>query len=182
MMKEFLLCAAAMTLAVQAAPPQGRTPGSVRDVSAGEIYRAGSDLKVKVTRSAESPFKGVEVKGEALIAVLELDAGTKNVTLFYNVSADSRTSGLHLKAGTRRYAPRAVMEDFPSWGPDNDKEIEVLDPEDTDGDVTVQFKGKGYIYLLFDVPPARAAAAKKLSLDLRTGDASSLQHSYLVSL
>lgn len=178
MISNFVSLVAVATLTIQPVYAQ-RAGGSTMQVKAGEVTHLGDSLTVKATQSAQ-PFAGVKVKGEAVVVVLELDAGKKEVTLFYNVSANSRSSDFYLSNGTQRLAPRALMEDFPSWGRDNDKEIEVLDPGDSDSSSTLTFEGKGFISLLFDVPPALAKASKKLSVNLRTTRPKSEHHSFVV--
>ncbi|HWO03115.1 MAG TPA: hypothetical protein VNS63_27990 [Blastocatellia bacterium] len=182
MIRRVFLVLAVATLTIQPSYPQDRTAGSVRQVKAGEVVLFGDSFTVKVSQAAKSPFAGVKVKGEPVVVVLELDGGKKGVTLSYNLTADSRSSDLCLVSGGQKTAPRAVMEDFPSWGSDNDKEIEVLDPKETAGSVSLSFEGKGAVSLLFDVPAAQAKAPRKFSVSLRTLQPRDEAHSFVVNL
>lgn len=177
MIRNLIGLIAVATLAIQPADAQR----AARQINAGEVARLGDSLAVKATQSTQS-FAGVKVKGEAVVVTLELDAGKKEVTLFYNVSANSRSSDFYLSIGLQKHAPRAIMEDFPSWGRDNDKEVEVLDPADQDSSSSLSFEGKGFISLLFDVPTAQAKNPKKLSVNLRMTQPKSEQHSFVVGM
>jgi len=132
----------------------------------GEIIPIGDTLMIKVNK-ATTPFPGVKLKGEAFVAVLEMESGKKGATLFYKISANPDTTEIFLMSGTKKIAPRAVIEDFPSWGQDNDKEIDSLDPKDTVGGTTLTFQQKGSVSILFDVPLEEARNPKKLSVGLR---------------
>jgi hypothetical protein len=123
----------------------------------------------------------VKARGEQVAVVLELDAGRQPVTLSYAVSPDTKSSAIYLSAGTQKVAPVAVMEDFPSWGTDNDKEVEVLDASEGAVGSTVEFEGKGYINLLFDVSPAQAKMPRKLTIELKTSKPAQQSHSVVVS-
>jgi hypothetical protein len=182
MIKKLFLVLAVGVLAIQPAYPQSGTAGSVKQIKPGEVVLVGDSFTVKVTQSAKSPFPGVKLKGEPVVVLIELDGGKKGVTLSYNLTADSKSSDVYLTSGALRNAPRAVMEDFPSWGSDNDKEVEVLDPKDPSGNVSLTFQGKGAVSLLFDLPPAQAKSPKKLSVNLRTTHPQAEQHSFVVNL
>lgn len=182
MISKSLVVIAIATLAVSPAQPQSRAADTAKQIKAGEVAQLGDRLAVKATQSTKSPFAGVKVKGEPLVVVIELDAGKKGATISYNLSADSRSSDLYLASGTQRNAPRAVVEDFPSWGSDNDKEVEVLDPKDSASSSSLKFEGKGSIFLLFDVPQSQARIPKKLSITVRTVEPRQEHHSLVVTL
>jgi hypothetical protein len=133
-MRKALVIAAVFAL-VSVAYPQSRGAESQKQVQAGEMVTFGESVYVRVVK-ATKPFAGVKVTGEALVVVLEMDAGKPGASLFYKLSADPAATELYLMSGARKLAPRAVIEDFPSWGRDNDKEVEILDPKDTIGAVT----------------------------------------------
>jgi len=181
MIRKLLFFVAVGMLAIQLAYPQSQAADSVKEVKAGEALLLGDILLVKVTQSKKSAFPGVKLKGEPLVVVLELDAGKKGVTVSYNLSADPRSSELYLTSGGQKSAPRAVIEDFPSWGSDNDKEVELLDPKGA-GSSSLDFEGKGSISLLFDVPVAQAKGPKKLSMVIRTVQPKREQLSIVVNL
>lgn len=167
-------------MAISTLHAQSRDLNSTIEVNAGEVARLGS-LTIRVSKSALSPFSAVKSNGEPVVVVLEFDAGRKNATIFYKLSADSKKSDLYLGSGEQRQAPRAMIEDFPSWGADNDKEVEILDPKDAAG-TTLSFSGRGTITLLFDVPPAQAKTSKKLSITLRAVQPKGEQRSFVVRL
>jgi hypothetical protein len=150
-------------------------------IKAGQVVHLGDSLILKVSKLATSPFTGVAVKGEPIAVAIELDAGNKAVTVSYRASANLGSSELYLTSGASRLAPRAVIEDFPSWGTDNDKEIEVLDPKETGG-TSVEFEGKGSISLLFDAPSPQAKSPKKLSITLRVVGPKEERHSLVVTI
>ena len=152
-----------------------------KQVKAGDVIPFGETLFVRASKATKA-FEGVKVKGEPLVVVLEMDSGKKGVTLFYKLTADSESSQIYLLSGAHKIAPRAVIEDFPSWGRDNDKEVDKLDPKDTVGGVTLSFQQKGSISLLFDVPLADAKAEKKLSVVMRMVQPKDEQQSFVVSL
>jgi len=182
MIRRFLLVVAIAALAIQPVHPQTQTAGPVKQIKAGEVVLLGDVFTVKVTQSTKSPFSNVKLKGEPVVVVIELDGGKKGVTLAYNLTADSRSSDVYLTSGALRNAPRAVMEDFPSWGSDNDKEVEVLDRSDTDGNVSITFSGKGAVSLLFELPPGQAKGPKKLSVSLRATQPQTEAFSFVVAL
>jgi hypothetical protein len=181
-MKRLLLVVAVAALAAHAAYSQGHATGSTRQVKAGEVLQFGDSLTVRVTRSPMSQFSGVKLKGQPLVVVLDFESGKQGATLSYKLTADTRTSELYLASGAQRLAPLAVIEDFPSWGKDNDKEVEVLNPKEGGGGVILTFGQKGSISLLFDVPAEQAKAALKFSMTLRTVKPKDEQHSFVVSM
>jgi len=181
-MRNLLLCALAIAFSMSPAVSQTRKGESPTALQPGEVVRIGNDLTLKVTKSTQPLFKGVNLKGEATIAVLEFDAGRSGATVLYKASTDARQSELYLTTGTEMLAPRAVIEDFPSWGSDNDKEVEALDASPSSGGDAVTFQGKGSISLLFDVPAAQAKTAKKLSLVVRTSKPTVQKYSFVVNL
>ncbi len=181
MMRKFLLLAAISALTINAAYPQSRSADAARQVKAGEVIPIGETLFVKVMKATKS-FEGVKVKGEPFVVVLEMDAGKKGATLFYKLSANPASSEVYLLSGAQKLAPRAVIEDFPSWGQDNDKDIDTLDPKETIGGVTLTFQQKGSIALLFDVPLEEAKTPKKLSVALRMVLPKDEQRSFVVTL
>lgn len=176
MMRKFLLLAVVFVLAVNVAYPQT----SARQVQAGEVVPFGESVFVKVTKSTRA-FAGVKVKGEPFVVVLDMDAGKAGATVFYRLTADPKTE-IYLLSGAKKIAPRAVIEDFPSWGKDNDKEVDTLNPKETIGGVTLTFQQKGSIALLFDVPLEEAKTQKKLSVALRVIQPKDEQRSFIVTL
>jgi hypothetical protein len=180
-MLRFLTVLAVALFAFQPALSQKRSSDSPRQAKAGEVVRLDDGLTLKAARSDKSPFAGVKVKGEQFVVVLEIDAVKRPTTVFYAAGADSKSSAIYLTAGTQKVAPTAVMEDFPSWGADNDKEVEVLDPSEGAGGSTIEFEGKGYINLLFDVSPAQAKLPRKLTLELKTSKPAQQSYSVVVS-
>ena len=181
MMKKVLLVLTIVGLASNVAYPQTQKGDSSRQVQVGEVVPFGESLFVKVMKSTR-PFEGVKVKGEPVVVVLEMDAGKPGATLFYHLTADPATTDLFLLSGAKKLAPRAVIEDFPSWGRDNDKEVDTLDPKETVGGVTLNFQQKGSIALLFDVPPEDAKTQKKLSVALRMVQPKDERRSFVVTL
>jgi hypothetical protein len=181
MMRKLLLLVTVFALAINVAYPQSRSDDSARQVRAGEVVPFGESLFVRVMKSTK-PFAGVKVKGEPVVVVLEMDAGKPGATLFYKLSADPATTEVYLLSGAKKLAPRAVIEDFPSWGKDNDKEVDMLDPKETIGGVTLTFQQKGSIALLFDVPLEEAKTPKKVSVALRMVQPKDEQRSFVVTL
>jgi hypothetical protein len=181
-MKNLLLVIALAAVGAHAAYSQGHSTDSARQVKAGEVVQFGDSLSVRVTKSSTPQFSGVKLKGQPLVVVLDFDGGKQGATLSYKVTADPRTSDLCLASGAQRLAPSAVIEDFPSWGKDNDKEVEVLNPREGGGGVILTFGQKGSISLLFDVPAEQARAALKFSMTLRTVKPKDEQHSFVVNL
>jgi hypothetical protein len=182
MIRKLFLFLSVATLSIQPVYPQTRAVESGRQIKAGEFALFGDTVRVKVTRSTKSPFTSYKLKGEPVVVVVELDGGKKGVTLSYNLTTDSRSSELSLLTGAMRNAPRAVIEDFPSWGSDNDKEVEILDPAETDGSVSLSFEGKGTLTLLFDIAAAQAKSPMRLSVKLRTLKPQEEEHSFIVNL
>lgn len=176
MIRRALITAAVFALITQAA--LGQSP--VKQAKPGEIVRLTEGLTLRVTKAVKSPFANVKVAGEAFVVVLELDAGPKETGLSYQMTADAKTSEVSLTSGTQRVAPRALVEDFPSWGEDNDKEVELITPQDK-GAASISFRKTGSISILFDLP-AGQPAARKLSLVLRTLKPAEEQHSIVVTL
>jgi hypothetical protein len=112
-MKKVLFICAVIVLTVQLTKiDNGVFAGQQR---AGEVIPIGDTLFIKVNK-ATTPFAGVKLNGEAFVAVLEMESGKKGATLFYKISANPDTSEIFLMSGTKKIAPRAVIEDFPSWG------------------------------------------------------------------
>jgi len=181
MMKKSIILVMVAGLAVNAAYSQGRAADSVAQVKQGEVVPIGDGLMVKVIKATTS-FAGVKLKGEPVVVALEMDAGKKGATLFYKLSRDPGSSEVLLMSGSKKLAPRAVIEDFPSWGQDNDKEIDGLDPKETVGGTTLTFQQKGTISILFDVPPEEAKTPKKLSVMLRVVLPTNVQRSFVVPL
>ena len=177
MIRRFVIFAAAFALITQSAFAQN----PVKQAKAGEVVRLTEGLTLRVTKAVKSPFGKVKVTGEPFVLVLELDAGLKETGLSYLITADAKTSEVSLTSGNQRVAPRAVVEDFPSWGEDNDKEAELISPRDK-GAASISFRKTGSISLLFDLPANQPAAARKLSLVLRTFKPSEEQHSLVVTL
>lgn len=180
-MRKALLLAVLFSLSVNVAYVQDRADDSPRQIKAGEVVPFGESLFVKVVKSTKT-FASVSVNGEPVVVVLEMDSGKSGATLFYKLSASPAATEVYLLSGAKKLAPRAVMEDFPSWGADNDKEVEVLDPKDAIGGVTLNFKQKGSIALLFDVPLEDAKGQKKLSVVLRMVEPKDEQRSFVVTL
>jgi hypothetical protein len=178
--KNLLLLAAVSALTIHSAYPQSQ--GTNKQLKTGEVIQLSDSLSVRLMKSAASPFTKVKVKGEAVVVVLELDAGKKGVTLSYRLTADAKLSDVYLASGAQRIAPRAVIEDFPSWGNDNDKEVEVLDPTDKSGRVNLTFERKGSVTLLFDVPMEQAKTQQTFSMILRTVKPKEEQLSLVVNL
>lgn len=182
MMSKFLSVIAVAALLVQPAYTQGRATDSAKQVKSGESVRLAPGVTVKVIKAGKSPFTGVKVKGEAMVVVLELDAGKKQAKLGYKLSTDPARSDVFLSSGEQRLAPRAVIEDFPSWGDDNDKEVEVLDPRDGTVGTTLHFQAKGSVSMLFDVPSEQGKTQKKLSVTIQTVEPTLEQHFFVVSM
>ena len=181
MMRKVVLLAAIFAMTINAAFPQSRSADEAKQVRAGEVVRIGDTLFIRVMKSAQA-FAGIKVKGEAMVVVLEMEAGKQGATLFYKLNANPASSEIYLLSGARKVAPRAVIEDFPSWGKDNDKDIDSLDPKETVGGTTLTFQQKGSIALLFDVPLEDSKTPKKLSVALRMVQPMDEQRSFVVSL
>jgi hypothetical protein len=178
-MKRLMVLIAIAALSATGVYSQGPTE-SPRQVKAGDVIQLGATVNLRVTKSAKSPFAGVKVQGSPLVVVLEFDGG-KSASVSYKLTPDPK-SELYLTSGAQKIAPLAALEDFPSWGADNDKEIEVLDPKDSLGIVTLNFAQKGTVSLLFDVPAAQAKTPQKFSLMLRTIKPTKEKFSFVVNL
>jgi len=175
-MKKSLVISAVIVIALQLANINP-VAGQARP---GEVITIGDTVFIKVSK-ATTQFAGVKVKGEAFVAVLEMESGKKGATLFYKINNTPDSSQIFLMSGTKKIAPRAVIEDFPSWGQDNDKEIDTLDPKDTIGGTTLTFQQKGSLSILFDVPLEEARTPKKLSVALRMVQPKDDEKTFVVS-
>jgi uncharacterized protein YkvS len=181
MIRRVLMFAAAFALVTQSAFTQTSGDGSVKQAKAGEIVRLTQGLTLRVTKAVKSPFANVKVMGESFVVVLELDSGIKETALSYQITTDPKSSGVSLTSGNLKVAPRALVEDFPSWGEDNDKEVELVTPQDK-GAVSISFRRTGSIFILFDLPSGQAATSKNLSVVLKTTKPKEEQHSVSVTL
>ena len=177
----FATLAATCLAGVNPVYPQTRPDAAVRQMKAGDVVKLGANLSVRVARAAETPFAGVKVKGQPVVVVLELDGGKKGVTLSYRVDSNPRRSEIFLESKATKYAPIAVVEDFPSLGVDNDKEVEILDPKDP-GSSLLEFEGKGSVALLFDLPAVQAKSVMRLSAKLQLAHPKEEKHSFVVLL
>ena len=182
MVKRLILLLAMSALAAHAVFSQGKTADSAEQAKAGEVLQFAEGLTVRVTKSPTSQFSAVKLKGAPVVVIIDFDGARKNTSLSYKLTPDAKTSEIYLSSGVQKLAPLAVIEDFPSWGTDNDKEAEVLDPKEKGGGVVLSFRQKGSISLLFDVPAEQAKAPMKFSMRLRTIEPKDEQHSYVVSL
>ena len=181
-MRKMLFLTVVAVLAIQTAYSQSRSSDSPKLLKSGELVQISDGVTFRVTRATKSPFTSVKLGGQAVVVVLDLDAAKKSVTISYQLSANPKLSEVYLTDGAQKMAPSAVIEDFPSWGADNDKEIEILDPTEKVGGVNLSFQRKGSVSLLFDVPVEQAKALQKLSIKLRTIKPTDEQHSFLVTL
>jgi len=181
MMNKLLICFALAGVAVLPGFSQNRTAATIKEAKAGEEIQLRAGLTAKVSKSNSSSFASVKVKGEAVVVTIELDAGQKGAMILYKPAADSQ-SEIYLTGASGKLAPRAVIEDFPSLGSDNDKELEVLDPKEGPGGGSIDFQGKGFISLLFDIPPSQARTPMKLSVTVRSIKPKPEQHSFVVSM
>jgi hypothetical protein len=166
-------------------PINAQNPPSIaaKEVKAGEAVALDESLTIKVSQSTTtSAFAGVKVKGTPVVVVIDLDAGKNSVTFLYKLHPAAKSSEIYLSSGGEKLAPRAVIEDFPSFGTDNEKEVEEVDPKGGAIPSTLEFEGKGSISLLFDVPASQARAAKKFSAIIRTVEPKAEQHSILVGM
>lgn len=182
MIRRLLFLIVASALASQSAYSQGSGSDSPTTLKTGEQIQISDSVTLKVTRAAKSPFTDVKLRGQAVVVVLDLDAGKKNATISYQLSANPKLTEIYLTGGPQKIAPIAVVEDFASWGADNDKEIEVLDPTEKSGGVNLSFARKGTVSLLFDVPADQAGTPQKLSIKLRTIAPTEEQRSFVVTL
>ena len=152
-----------------------------RQAKAGEVITLGESLFIKVSKATAS-FSRVKLKGEAFVVVIEMDSGKKGATLSYKINTDPDSTQIFLMSGAKKIAPRAVIEDFPSWGQDNDKEVDILDPKETIGGTTLTFQQKGTLSILFDVPPEDARTPKKVSVALRMVQPKDEDRTFVVTL
>jgi hypothetical protein len=179
-MKRLIVLVAIAAISSTAVYSQGPATDSPRQVKAGEVIQLGSTINLRVTKSAKSPFTGVKMQGAPLIVVLDFDGG-KGASVSYKLTPDAK-SDLYLTSGAQKIAPLAVIEDFPSWGADNDKEIEVLNPKESVGSVTLNFAQKGTVSLLFDLSAEQAKTPQKFSLMLHTIKPNNAKYSFVVNL
>ena len=182
MMNRLLSVVAAAALIVVPGYTQSRAADSKKQVKAGDVVQLAAGVSVRVIKAAQSPFASVKVKGEPVVLVLEMDAGRKNAKLSYKLSTNAGDSDFYLASGEQKFGPRAVIEDFPSWGDDNDKEVEVFGPDETAEGTSLSFKGKGSLSLLFDVPAGQAKTQKKLSITIQSVELTVKEDSFIVSL
>ena len=180
-MKRVLILVAILSATVSVSYSQGGGSTTPKQVQAGEVVPFGDTVFVKVVKASKQ-FAGVKVNGEAFVAVLEMEAVRAGASVFFNVSADPASTDIYLMSGAKKLAPRAVIEDFPSWGNDNDKEVEILDPKDKLGGTTLNFQRQGSVALLFDVPVEEAKTQKKLSVAMRMVQPKDEQRSFIVTL
>lgn len=182
MMRKLLFLTVVAALAINTGYSQSQKSDSPTTLKTGELTQLSDSVTFKVSRSAKSPFTGVKLEGQAVVIVLDLDAGKKSATISYQLSANPKLSEIYLTAGAKKIAPLAVIEDFPSWAADNDKEIEVLDPTEKSGGINLNFQRKGSISLLFDLPAEQAKTAQQFSIRIRTLKPTDEQHSFVVTL
>jgi len=181
-MKRLLFLAAIIVSVALCAFSQVKGGDSTRQLREGEALQFGDGLSVRVTKSQTSQFTSVKLKGQPVVVIVDFDSGKKATSLSYKLTADPKSSDLYLSNAAQKLAPVAVIEDFPSWGKDNDKEVEVLDPKESGGGVVLSFGQKGSVSLLFDVPAQQAKTPIKFSMKLRTVAPADEQHSFVVSL
>jgi len=182
MIPKLLSFVAAAAILVQPAYTQSQGADSPKQAKAGESLQLADGVTVKVTKASKSPFTAAKVKGEALVIVLEFDAGKKNASLAYRLGTDAKRSDIFLTSGEQRLGPQAVVEDFSSWGSENDKEVETLEPSDGPVGSTLRFVGKGSVSLLFDVPADQAKTQKKVAITIKSVAPTAEEHSFIVSL
>lgn len=182
MINKLLSVVAAAALIVVPGYTQSRAADSTKQVKAGDVVQLSAGVSVRVVKASQSPFVSVKVKGEPVVLVLEMDAGKKNAKLGYKLSVNAEDSDFYLASGDQKFGPRAMIEDFPSWGSDNDKEIEVFSPKETAEGTSLSFQGKGSLSLLFDVPADQAKNQKKLSITVKTVEPTVQEHSFSVSI
>jgi hypothetical protein len=136
---------------VQTTFAQERPRRASKEFKAREVISLGDAMTVKGAPGVRPLISGLKFKGESFVAVLDFNA-KKAAGIIYNLSIDPDTTGVALLIGGKKYAPVATMDDFPSWGRDNDKEIEPLEKDDTEGSVSVRFDGRGSVSFFFDLP------------------------------
>ena len=181
-MRKLLFFTVMAVLAIPTAYSQSPGSDSPKPLKTGEVVQLSDGVTFKVSRAAKSPFTDVKLQGQALVIVLDLDAGKKSAAISYELSANPKLTEIYLSDGAQKIAPIAVIEDFPSWGADNDKEVEILDPTEKSGGVSLNFQRKGSVSLLFDVPAEQARTAQKLSIKVRAIKPTDEQHSFIVNL
>lgn len=181
MMRKLSILTVVTMVAIQTAYSQSPSGDSAKPLKMGELVQLSDGVTFRVTRAAKSPFTEVKLQGQAVVVVLDLDA-KKSATISYQLSANPKMSEIYLNNGAQKIAPLAIIEDFPSWGVDNDKEIEILDPTEKSGGVNLNFQRKGSVSLLFDVPAAQANAPQTLSIKLRAVKPTDEKHSFVVTL
>lgn len=181
-MRRFVFFVAAGLITIQLGHAQGGSTDSTKQVKAGESLQLCEGVTLRVAKSPSPRFKSIKLKGEAVVVALNFDAGKKSTTVSYKATGDAASSEVYLTDGTSKVAPRAVVEDFPSWGKDNDQEVEALDAKDKAGSETLTFSRAGSVLLLFDVPPDKARGAQKLAITVRALKPAYEQHSFVVSL
>ena len=178
-MKRLILFVAIAALSAPAVYSQSQASNPPRQAKTGEVIQLGTGLNLRVTKSTKSPFTGVKLQGSALIVMLEFDGG-KGASVSYKLTPDAK-SDMYLMSGAQKIAPLAVIEDFPSWGTDNDKEIEVLNPKDV-GSVMLNFAQKGTVSVLFDLSAEQAKTPQKFTVNVHTIQPNNERFSFVVSL
>jgi hypothetical protein len=173
---QFLTIAALLS---SAAYSQGQSANAPKQVKSGEWVQLGK-VNVRAARGTKSTFKGVKLQGSPVEVQLEFESA-KNASVAYKLTPDAK-SQIYLLKGDQKIAPVAVIEDFPSWGADNDKEMEILDPQESVGDVTLNFQQKGTVSLLFDVPSDQSKAPQTYKLMVTSIKANNEKFSFVVSL
>src|SRR5215510_10217142 len=182
MIRRLVFLVVAGVITIQLGYAQGNSTDSAKQVKSGESLQLCEGVTLRVVKSPSPRFKSVKLKGEAVVVALNFDAGKKSATVFYKATGDANSSEVYLTNGTNKVAPRAVAEDFPSWGKDNDQEVEILDLRDKAGSETLTFTRTGSVFLLFDVPPEQSRGAQKLAITVRALKPADEQHSFVVSL
>ena len=177
-MKRFILFVAMATILVPAGYSQA--PDAPQQVKAGVWVPLGTTINARAVQATKKTFNGVKLQGTAVEVLIEFNA-TKSASIAYKLSPDAK-SDIYLLKGDQKISPIAVVEDFPSWGADNDKEVEVLNPRDSIGDVTLNFTQKGSVSLLFDVPADSNKAPQNFKLMVNNIKANTAKYSFVVSL
>jgi hypothetical protein len=178
-MKRLILFLAIAAIITPAVYPQGQAADSPRQVKSGEWFQLGTTIKVRAVRGTKVQFNGVKLQGSPVEVLIEFDGG-KNSNVAYKLTPDAK-SDIYLMKGDQEIAPVAVMEDFPSWGADNDKEIEVLNPKESVGNVTLNFSQKGSVSLLFDVPAEQMKPPQNFKLVVNSIKANGAKFSFVVN-
>jgi hypothetical protein len=181
-MKKFILFAALAALLAPAVYSQNPTGAPVE--LKGDVWTPlGTTLKARFTRGwngPKLPTDAVKVKGNAMFAMIEFQA-TKSATVSYKTTPDDK-SDIYLVKDGQKIAPIAVMEDFPSWGEDNDKEVELLTSRNSPGSTTLNFSQTGWLNILFDVPLEQMKPPQNFKLMVRSLKANNQTYSFAVSL